>query len=381
MDQLYLGRGNSEQFDEYMDFINYVFGFNGNENDFKKLLPKLYREDLNPAGNSYIAMENGKMKAAIGAFPGEVEVCGMKLRHVGIGNVAVHPYSRSKGYMKKLLHMAVDDMVKEGIDFSALGGHRQRYNYFSYEKAGLKYIFGVDSKNIRHVFGDKKPPFQVEEVTKEDKAALDVIEKISSSKSYNSFRKKEELYNILCNWQHKPYIFKDGENIIGYCIVGGDSVTEILTIKNEDFLGAAWSLVAMKHSVSFAIPEFQSSYIDDLDTIANGGSVQHSAMFTVLCYKREIEAFLCLKAEYTQLPEGEFTVLIHGRGGDETLLIAVKDGNITVEETDAMPEMELEHLEAMRFFFALVCEKRRKMPHYIQCWFPLPLWEYSADAV
>lgn len=28
---IYKGRGNAEMYDDYMDFINYVFGFNGNE--------------------------------------------------------------------------------------------------------------------------------------------------------------------------------------------------------------------------------------------------------------------------------------------------------------------------------------------------------------
>ena len=40
---IYYGRGTAEMFDDYMDFINYVFGFNGNSSDFKKLLPKLYK--------------------------------------------------------------------------------------------------------------------------------------------------------------------------------------------------------------------------------------------------------------------------------------------------------------------------------------------------
>ena len=38
MSDIYYGHGTKEQFDDYMDFINYVFGFNGNQNDFKKLL-------------------------------------------------------------------------------------------------------------------------------------------------------------------------------------------------------------------------------------------------------------------------------------------------------------------------------------------------------
>ena len=111
---VYYGAGTPEMFDEYVDFINYVFGFNGNSDDFKKLLPKLYRYELDPAGNSYVAVENGKIRAAVGAFDHDIVVCGKLLKTRGIGNVAVHPYERSRGFMRKLMNMAVDGMVADG---------------------------------------------------------------------------------------------------------------------------------------------------------------------------------------------------------------------------------------------------------------------------
>ncbi|MCR5683708.1 MAG: GNAT family N-acetyltransferase, partial [Clostridiales bacterium] len=97
---LYKGRGTPEMYDDLMDFMNYVFGFNGNEKDFKKLLPKLYKPEYDPCHSNYVVTENGKLKAAIGAFDSDLSVDGEILRSRGIGNVAVHPYSRSKGYMK-----------------------------------------------------------------------------------------------------------------------------------------------------------------------------------------------------------------------------------------------------------------------------------------
>ena len=77
---LYMGRGTAEMFDDYMDFINYVFGFNGNSSDFKKLLPKLYKYEYEPAVSSYVAVEDGKLKAAIGAFDHDISVCGEYLK-------------------------------------------------------------------------------------------------------------------------------------------------------------------------------------------------------------------------------------------------------------------------------------------------------------
>ena len=112
---IYYGRGTAEMFDDYMDFINYVFGFNGDSSDFKKLLPKLYKYEYEPAVSSYVAVEDGKLKSAIGAFDHDISVCGKLVKTRGIGNVAVHPYARGKGYMKKLMNMALDDMENEFV--------------------------------------------------------------------------------------------------------------------------------------------------------------------------------------------------------------------------------------------------------------------------
>ena len=45
------------------------------------------------------------------------------------------------------------DMVRDGIALSTLGGRRQRYRYFGYEKAGICYTFAVNADNLRHTLG------------------------------------------------------------------------------------------------------------------------------------------------------------------------------------------------------------------------------------
>ena len=59
--KIYKGRGSAEMRDDYIDFINYVFGFNGNSSDFPKLLPKLYKPEYHPCENNYVVTENGKL--------------------------------------------------------------------------------------------------------------------------------------------------------------------------------------------------------------------------------------------------------------------------------------------------------------------------------
>ena len=394
------GRGRADQFDEYIDFINYVFGFNGNEQDFPKLLPKLYRPELDPAGNSFIAMEEGKIKAAVGAFPGQIKVCDQTLKIIGIGNVSVHPYSRSKGYMKKLMTMAVDDMIAQGADLSALSGQRQRYNYFSYDYTGSVYNYTVDTTNLRHCYGDTALSMTMKEVLPEDSAALDFIAELIAQSPYVAIRSREELYPILRSWQATPYLFTEGYRQVGYCVIQGNAVTEISAVQDEDFPAMVRAIVAQLKRAEFQLPDFQPGYAQVLEGICSQLKITSKEMFSVLNYKNVLEAFLRLKTSYTALPNGELTVLIHGRAGDEHLRITVQDNAVCVASIDAavsvtditedttfanphseLPQVELSHLEAMRYFFSPDCVRRRTAPDFAKVWFPLPLWIYAADCV
>ena len=123
MSDVKITKATERDYDELLDFLNMVFGFNGQENDFLKLLPKLYREQYEPWKSNYIAKdENGRMVCAVGAYDEEYSVAGETIRFRGVGNVAAHPRAKGKGYMRAAMDAAMADMVKDGVDFSALGG-------------------------------------------------------------------------------------------------------------------------------------------------------------------------------------------------------------------------------------------------------------------
>ena len=75
------------------------------------------------------------------------------------------------------------------------------------------------------------------------------------------------------------------------------------------------------------------------------------------------------------------TVLIHGRAGDEQLEITVQNGAVSITPTDKTPDVELDHIPAMHYFFSPICYARDTAPAVAQSWFPAPLWSYSTDAV
>lgn len=383
-DNVYYGLGNAAMFDEYMDFINYVFGFNGSTNDFKKLLPKLYKPEYDPCGKSYVAAEDGKIRAAIGAYDHDISVCGNTLKTRGIGNVAVHPYARSRGYMKKLMNMALDDMIKDGVVLSVLGGRRQRYNYFSYDKTGYVVSMSLNADNMRHIFGaERNHDIKFVKVGKEDVEILGLIAELSEKQAYHPIRDKERYFEILSSWKQKVWAGYQNGEFAGYCICNEETVNELELVDKElicPFIAALYDHIG-KGKLLLKLPPFCRSYIDKLIRICEFYDVEPAKSFSVLNYRAVIEAFLRLKANYTDLPDGKMVLHINGRGGEENIQISVSDGEISVKDTDEPALVNLNHLDAMNLLFASVCMVRDNLPMFARIWFPLPIFLYNSDAV
>ena len=378
------GRGTHEQFEEYLDLIDLVFGYTNTINQFRNLLPKLYKPELNPAYNSFNAYKDGKMVAAIGSFPLSTQVMDVTLKGMGIGNVAVHPEHRREGHMKAALTMSVEDMIAQGIDFSCLGGQRQRYNYFSYDYAGVCYRYHIGPNNLRHFYKDRPLMLTMVEVNADDRDALDAIARLSDAQPCHPIRDRERLYDILITWRAKPHVFLEDGKFVGYCVLSedGGSVAELLAVDDGYVMEMVRCLCARaEREVSIVVPPFKPGYRKALEPCCSGVATGCCEMFSILCYRRVLEACLKLKATYAALAEGSLIVLIHGRAGDEQLEIKVEGGNISVVPTDKTPEVELEHLAAMNYFFSPTCCLRDTAPVVVQSWFPAPLWSYSTDAV
>ncbi len=381
---IYFGRGTVEMFDDYMDFINYVFGFNGNSSDFKKLLPKLYKYEYEPAVSSYVALENGKLKAAVGAFDHDISVCGVYLKTRGIGNVAVHPYTRGSGYMKKLMNMALDDMVTDGVALSVLGGRRQRYNYFSYDKLGQAVSMSFNDDNMRHTFGKGRThSIKFRQLKASDSDIIDQIKKLSESEDFYAIRDTEKYFEILSSWKQKVYVGFENDSFIGYAVMNGSSVNELLLTdesKIAEFACALYDHLGAS-SMQIKIPVFMPEYIDALIRICEFYDTEPCKSFSVLNYKEVITAFMMLKATYTDMPDGSMVIDIDGKASREKLRLTVCDGNISVDYCDDEADITLSHLEAMNLLFASVSVAREKLPTFAKIWLPLPIYLYSSDAV
>lgn len=385
--KVYCGRGSHVSYRELMDVLNTSFGFFTPETEFLGLLPKLYREGYRPQDQNWVVTEDGTTVAAVGAYDHAIEVCGRRLPCRGIGNVAVHPQHRRKGYMKAAMNQALADMLRDGVVLSTLGGRRQRYQYFGYDKAGPAYVFSISRDCIRHSFGDAPPPFRLREVTDPQDPSIEDILALTQGSPYAPIRDRAVYLDISHTWKARLLVATapdEGDRFVGYCICEKDALTELRLTRTEDLLGLVQSVFAyLDAPYTLKLPPFEIDLISRISLMAEGVTIQPSMMYNVLSFATVIEAFMALKLTYASLMDGEMTFLIHGFGGDERIRIAVRQGKHTLESLpDTVDtEMELSHLQGMELFFGCVSAQRETASEVLRSWFPLPLWMYRADEV
>ena len=369
----YAGRGDASMFSEYMELINESFEFKNDESGFIGLLPKLYKPEYDPCAQNYVVRDtDGELKAAVGAYDGVASVCGVTLKSRGIGNVAVIHDARKSGYMKLLMNMSVEDMIADGIDFSALGGRRMRYRYFTYDLASAEYRFKFDKNDLRHYFSAAGN-------------GGDDTARFNFTKPFHNLRGDNALFfYTLKSWRDRIFAATEAATgrFIGYS-VGHGGINELMLADENDIDEYILSYMKAQEmdSLRISLPYYRKRLAARLSDYAAETVLANSDNYTILNFKNTITAFLRLAGTEMALADGSVTMLIHGRAGDENLEIAVNDGNVTVEITEKTPEYELSHFDAVGMLFAAVSVKRNTLPAAVQSWLPLPLYTYHADMV
>jgi predicted N-acetyltransferase YhbS len=384
-----------EDYDDVIDFGNYVFSQAHVPHDFPALLPKLYKREYFMDGLHYIAREDGRIKAAAGSYPLEMKVCGDTLPGRGIGMVSVHPYCRSRGFMKVLMDMALEDMKNDGMVFSCLGGQRQRYEYFGYTPAGLVWDFHCGAATIRHTLGrDFTTSLSLRQVHNGDRELPDYIYGIHESKPLRMLRRKDRFFDIISSWESLVFVVEEASSVgslpAGYllCQPKGRLIHEI-NLKDYSrtaeviglFLQARNGSSPDTASVTVRANPQETEKIAALSRFAEHYSLNPSCSFTVFDYRRFLPPFLKLKSSIRTLPGGTFTVQIEG---GPRLALAVSKGETTLSETGAGADLSLKPMEAMRFFFSAdhaAGSGAIAGNPFLQSLLPLPLSLETADGV
>lgn len=354
--------------DEVIDFINYVFSANARPHNFKTLLPKAYSDNADFSRTEhYLIKEKSKIKAAVADRIIDISYYGKTLKIGLIGSVSVHPYSRGKGYMKKLLPVTIEDAKAKGVDVLVLGGQRQRYGYFGFENAGICYKFILSETNIRHTLsGLDISDIVLSEMRDENRDEISLACTLYNSRPCHAQRTEEEFLNILKSWNGRCYaIHKSGE-MIGYVC---NTLEEVVLKDEADYQYVVKAVIQNCKEAVVPVSPFETERIKFLSAVCENYSIQHQEMISVLNWKSVIDCLLNAKSKLTVLRDGVCSVLI----GKTCIKISVKDGKPGVCLTEPVADtIELSHNDAERIFFevgGLVLPDER-----FYNWCPLPFY-------
>ena len=395
-------KAGSDDYEEVIDFANYVFSEAHAPTNFPEILPKLYKREYFMDAIHYLARENGKIKAAVGAYPLELEFSGSDLSGVtlpgrGIGMVSVHPYSRSKGYMKELMNMALDDMRRDGIVFTCLGGLRQRYEYFGYSQTGSIYTFNCSETNIRHTLGSNwNTGLTLKQIGPDDADLLDRIHELHETKISRFHRRRDRLFDILSSWKSKILAVIEEERFAGYIIYRARGTEHYVTEINLRDLSRLPEVIGlflrngkaagMKSEVEVNVNPNETEKLSAFCRFAEDFSLKPVYHFSIFNYIRFLEPFLKIQEHERNLADGSVVLQIEG---GPRLRLAVKDSVTSIEDitnlqTQVSAELYISNLDAHSFFFSplgpQIFPKIMKSV-FLQNLLPLPLFFEKPDGI
>ena len=271
---------------DVLDFINMVFSMHSQPHDFAALLPKVYAHP-GFARYHYVAVEDGHIRGTVALLPLTLRVeenCALKAGY--IGSVAVHPYSRGAGHMKALMRMALTDAEAQGYDLLALGGRRQRYAYFGFEKGGQRLTFSLNSDNVRHAMADvDEDAVRIREVTDAQDTVLDDVWQLSRRQMLTCERDRERLLDIFHSWHNALYVLEDARQdgtFLGYLNASGDQICELALLDERRLAETLKAWMRGRAKAGITVLMYQRVRASYLKSIAENYTVTDAHMLRVI---------------------------------------------------------------------------------------------------
>ena len=376
-------RATAADYDEIVEFANFVFSYAHEPHEFKTLISKAYGEDRTHWPIHFVARENGRIRGLVGLMPFSQRVLDETLQMGFIGTVSVHPYSRSKGYMKKLMAMANDYARSHGFDLLALGGQRQRYEYYGYEPGGTMHALTITATNCRHALKDVEEDVISFAPFDSQRAQMDELFAIYESGAVAGARPREDFGQICGTWRNQPLAILMNGTIAGYLITSADysHILELRLRSLEALYPAIKAYLASyaPQGVRIELPPHQTELLRPLLRICESASIEQNECFRIVNYARVARAYLLLKQRIEGgLPDGRFALGLAEDG--VTLSLGVLRGEISCEITRDAPDILLSRLEAQNLLLAPTpFVDVSALPDCARRFFPLPVCIASAD--
>lgn len=361
------------EWDDAVDFANYVFSQAHRPHDFKTLLPKVYADGAPEIARHFVAVRGGRIRAMVADCLQELRMGDCTLRAGMVGTVSVHPYSRGEGHMKKLMSLMLADAEQSGLDLLILGGQRQRYGYFGFENAGCTPRYTLSKASVRHGCAEvDASEIAFSELTEERPDEVDFAWALSQRQLSAGVRPRSEFLARMHSWSQSCSLIRRAGEPVGY--VMGDAMEIALT--DETLLPAVLKALMAQRSLAkleMDVMPYERERTAQIAPIAEGRILREEEMVRVLNWERVLNALMGLRARSGRMLDGEVALQIDGEG----LTLCAENNRTCVQRAEGTPQLVLTGREAVRLLLGTegaLCADARLLN-----WLPLPLHVSEAD--
>lgn len=303
-----------------------------------------------------VVRENGRVVSHISVVEDELVVGDGTLRCWGITGVATDPRYRGQGHMSALMDFWTDRMDEEDVPFAKLGGDRQRYGRWGWERAGREHRYRVTPRYL-----DREPATDID-VERYDGApsSLDLLDELYRTKRYRVERDRPRWRTRLDRVQFDTLLAR-GPDVAAYLVFSrtrrNRSTATVSEVAGDEravralfgYLFDAYDRDTIQVNAHARDP--LTPFLSRPD-VSGSWHVRPNRMVSIRRLPAVLRAYRSeLERQYAtaDVPPGEVTL---GIDGDERSVALGWDGEtVTVEARDTEPTITLDRMAMTRGLF------------------------------
>lgn len=366
-------------FDELMAVLDTAF--NREPGTFVRMLPGRYRPTVEHVGQHYAVREGGGIVAALGVYPIQWHVGDRVLDVAGIGAVSTHPDWRGRGLMSELLRHVAAEVRRRGFHLSWLGGQRQRYRHYGWERGGIKLNVDLTAANLRHERGMRSlPEVSLAPLTEAGDDEIAQLHRWHDAQPIHCVRPSADFAVVLSHWHRQPMIARDKHGSpIGYAVLDGEGTTIGELVGRDDTAARAIVRAVLERGeaprATLIRPALSCPLNRWLLAISETATCTVMGNWQVIDWPTVIEALLAARCAHESTVEGTVTLRIEGVE-KSSLCLSVQDGQAVAAWTDERPDLSVDAVTLTRLLLGPVKPSQvTDLPsgaRILDAWCPLP---------
>ncbi|MCC7205356.1 MAG: GNAT family N-acetyltransferase, partial [Phycisphaeraceae bacterium] len=267
-------------YEQLMVFLARAFGYRSTD-WFAANLAVLYEPTEASMRCNFAVKKDGRIVGNVGLFPFEMSIGGHTFRVAGIGGVSTDPDERKSGLMKLIMDPVMAEIQQEKFPISWLGGQRQRYRYWGYERAGCCVRAVLNSANVRHEpLWQQSVPLKLEPITGPGEFVQAAME-LHAAQAYRCLRRPEHFFNHLRQWSGRPVAARaEGGTgrVVAYAVQnsGSPGIDELVAADVPSGLGLLRSLIERDGSLTVTLNSALDPLAQAVLTMAESARVEET---------------------------------------------------------------------------------------------------------